>query len=100
KGKLDHQILERFYRALSPTELSHVRRFLPRVEPALIERLHGMIDEAFDALDIEAPPFNRTIREMERRATKRILGDFVARDLADLASNALTPIEFESHFGP
>jgi len=100
KGKLDHRILERFYRALSREELARAERFLPRVEPALVERLHAIVDEAFDALDVESPPFNRTMRDMERRATKRILGDFVARDLGDLAAGGLVPIEFESRFGP
>jgi ATP-dependent helicase/DNAse subunit B len=92
KGKLDHKILERFYRTLSPEELA-------RAEP-LLARLHAIVDDAFDALDIESPPFNRTMRDLERRATKRILGDFVARDLADLAASGLAPIEFESRFGP
>jgi RecB family exonuclease len=100
KGKLDHKILERFYRALSRDELARAERFLPRVEPVLLERLHAIVDEAFDALDAESPPFNRTMRDMERRATKRILGDFVARDLGDLAAAKLAPIEFESRFGP
>ena len=100
KGKLDHRILERFYRALSRDELARAERFLPRVEPALLERLHAIVDESFDALDVESPPFNRTMRDMERRATKRILGDFVARDLGDLAAGGLAPIEFESRFGP
>jgi len=100
KGKLDHRILERFYRALSRDELARAEQFLPRVEPALVERLHGIVDDAFDELDVESPPFNRTMRDMERRATKRILLDFVARDLADLAATALMPIEFESRFGP
>ena len=100
KGKLDHRILERFYRALSRDELARAERFLPRVEPALVERLHAIVDDAFDALDVESPPFNRTMRDMERRATKRILRDFVARDLGDLAATGLAPIEFESRFGP
>jgi len=100
KGKLDHRILESFYRALRPEELARAEQHLPRVEPALVERLHAIVDDAFDALDIESPPFNRTMRDMERRATKRILGDFVARDFADLAASGLAPIEFESHFGP
>jgi RecB family exonuclease len=100
KGKLDHRILERFYRALSRDELARAEQFLPRVEPALVERLHAVIDDAFDELDVESLPFNRTMRDMERRATKRILLDFVARDLADLTAAALMPIEFESRFGP
>jgi len=100
KGKLDHKILERFYRALSPDVLARAERFLPRVEPALVERLHAVVDDAFDQLDVESPPFNRTMRDMERRATKRILGDFIARDFADLAAHGLAPIEFESRFGP
>src|ERR1041385_555476 len=100
KGKLDHKILERFYRALEHDELARAEQFLPRVEPALVERLHAIVDDAFDQLDVESPPFNRTMRDMERRATKRILGDFVARDFADLASHGLAPIEFESRFGP
>jgi RecB family exonuclease len=93
KGKLDHEILERFYRTLAPHELA-------RVEPQTLQRLHAIVDEAFDQLDVESPPFNRTMRDMERRATKRILGDFIARDFADLAAAGLEPIEFESRFGP
>jgi RecB family exonuclease len=93
KGKLDHKILERFYRTLAPHELA-------RVEPQILQRLHAIVDDAFDHLDVESPPFNRTMRDMERRATKRILGDFIARDFADLAAAGLQPIEFESRFGP
>ena len=93
KGKLDHKILERFYRTLGPHELA-------RVEPQTLERLHAIVDQAFDQLDVESPPFNRTMRDMERRATKRILGEFIARDFADLAAAGLQPVEFESRFGP
>jgi ATP-dependent helicase/DNAse subunit B len=41
------------------------------------------------------PPFNRTMREIERAATRRILRDFLVRDLADLQAAGLRPKEFE-----
>ncbi len=88
KGSIDHHILERFYRSL--TELS------PKLTPPLIARLEEIIDEEFDAL---GPPFNRTIRAIERRATKRILREFLANDLADLAASELVPRHFEYRFG-
>ena len=80
KGTIDHRILERFYRA----------------GIADIARLDEIIDDEFDKL---GPPFNRTIRAIERRATKRILREFLANDLADLASNGLVPRYFEYRFG-
>jgi len=39
------------------------------------------------------------MREIERTATKRILREFVAHDLADLESNGFRPKHFEYRFG-
>ncbi len=100
KGSLDHRILERFYRALSPRELDAAVAALPRLAPALRERLDGIIDDAFDDLDSRMPPFNRAMRDIERRSTKRHLQTFVAADLADLEASGLRPREFEYAFGP
>ncbi|HYC59262.1 MAG TPA: PD-(D/E)XK nuclease family protein [Thermoanaerobaculia bacterium] len=80
KGSIDHRILERFYRNGSAD-------------------LDALIDEQFDAHEAEMPPFNRTVRGIERRATKRILREFLANDLADLESQELVPRWFEYRFG-
>jgi hypothetical protein len=99
KGILDHGILERLYRELTPETFVAACAGLPRLPDSLIIRLEQLIDEAFDTHERRVPPFNRTVRDIERRATKRILRDFVAHDLADLAANHLTPSHFEYRFG-
>ncbi len=79
KGKVDHRILERFYR-----------------EGTLqIERIDALVDEAYDELEREIPPYNRIMREIERAATRRILRDFLTRDIADLQATGLSPYQFE-----
>ena len=83
KGTLDHRILERFYRGGT----------LER------EQLHAIIDQEFDRLEEEAPPFNRTWREIERRATKRNLANFVTADLAEMEALGLEPKHYEYRFG-
>ncbi|HEX8408147.1 MAG TPA: PD-(D/E)XK nuclease family protein [Thermoanaerobaculia bacterium] len=93
KGSLDHRVLEKFYRSLDETEL---RVPLP---DALTRRLDELIDEQFDDYESVAPPFNRTVRDIERRATKRLLRDFVTSDIADLLANNLVPRHFEYRFG-
>jgi hypothetical protein len=93
KGILDHRVLEKFYRSLGPDELR-----VPLPEP-LARRLDSLIDEQFDEHAWIAPPFNHTVREIERRATKRLLRDFVVNDIADLQAHALMPQHFEYRFG-
>src|SRR5205823_3458478 len=87
KGKVDHGILERFYRAVTSEAVV--------LEPSLAARVDALVDETYDDLEREMPPFNRTMREIERAATRRILRDFLARDLADLRATGLRPTEFE-----
>jgi hypothetical protein len=99
KGTLDHGILERFYRETTAGEIKNAGADLPRLPLALTERLERIIDEQFDALDEKTPAWNRSMRAMERRATKRILRDFVAADLADLIDRDLLPARFEYRFG-
>jgi len=99
KGTLDHKILERFYRSLSEDELYEACAAVPRLPDALTVRLEGFVDDQFDDHERDVPPFNRTVRDIERRATKRILRDFVIHDLADLDANELTPRWFEYRFG-
>ena len=82
KGTLDHRVLERFYRGAWS---------LPRLE--------ALVDEVFDEHEAEVPPFNKTVRAIERRATKRILREFVTTDLAELKANGLVPQYFEYRFG-
>jgi RecB family exonuclease len=84
KGTIDHAILERYYRG------GHT--FDP-------DRLDAVIDEEFDKAEQSAPPFNQTIRAMERRATKRLLREFLLHDLADLDAQQLVPRHFEYRFG-
>ena len=93
KGTLDHRVLEKFYRSASESEL------VPPLAPHLAARLDELVDEQFDEHEAIAPPFNRTVRDIERRATKRILREFVAADIADLAARDLVPRHFEYRFG-
>ncbi|HEV8659633.1 MAG TPA: PD-(D/E)XK nuclease family protein, partial [Thermoanaerobaculia bacterium] len=81
KGIIDHKILERFYRENADS----------------VERI---VDEEFDKLDERIPPFNPPMRRIERRATKRVLRQFVAADLADLDAQSLHPAHFEHKFEP
>ena len=99
KGTLDHSILERFYRETTGDEIKAAAIDLPRLPVPLSDRLERIIDEQFDALEEKTPPWNRAMRAIERRATKRILRDFVAADLADLCENDLLPGRFEYKFG-
>lgn len=100
KGTLDHTILERFYRHTTIDELRAAANELPRLPAALVTRLEAIIDTEFDEFEAKFPPFNRTIRDIERRATKRILRDFVAFDIHDLAEKGIWPKHFEYRFGP
>jgi hypothetical protein len=99
KGTIDHQILEQFYRATSEEELHAAAAALPRLPDAMIERLDALVDAGFDQHEQQYPPYNRTVRDIERRATKRILREFVATDIADLAAQDLVPRWFEYRFG-
>jgi ATP-dependent helicase/DNAse subunit B len=100
KGKLDHGILERFYRDLREWDYQRAAVALPQLDSLLRARLDELIDEAFDAVEADAPPFNRAMRDIERRSTKRVLAEFLAADLADLHQSELRPREFEYKFGP
>ncbi len=99
KGILDHAILERFYRNLTRDEFTAALLHLPRLDPVLAGRLDAMIAESFDEFDVQQPAFNPAIRDIERATTRRILRDFVARDLDELAEQNLFPREFEYRFG-
>jgi RecB family exonuclease len=99
KGSVDHRILENLYRSLDETDVAAAAAELPRLPQSIAKRLEQAVDREFDRLEQEAPPFNRTVRGIERRATKRVLRDFVASDLADLAANGLVPRWFEYRFG-
>jgi len=99
KGSLDHRILERFYRTLSANDIMDGAASLPLLPASITSRLESLIDAEFDQLEQQAPPFNRTMRDIERTATKRILRDFVATDFGDLANRQLLPKYFEYRFG-
>jgi hypothetical protein len=99
KGIVVHRILERFYRETDEEQVRAAAAALPTLPPAIIERLERLIDEQFDEHERQFPPFNRTIRDIERRATKRILREFIAADLEDLAAQDLIPRWFEYRFG-
>ena len=99
KGVIDHRILERFYRTTTSEELARAAAALPSLPDEITARLETLIDEEFDDLERIVPPFNRTVRGIERRATKRILREFLAADLADLDAQQLTPRWFEYRFG-
>jgi RecB family exonuclease len=87
KGKVDHGILERFYR--------EVTKEGAELDPSLAARIDALVDETYDNLEREMPPFNPTMRQIERAATRRILRDFLTRDIADLRASGLRPREFE-----
>lgn len=99
KGSADHRVLERFYRAASDADLDRASAERRRLPPDLRERLETFVDEEFDRLERELPPFNRTVREIERRATRRLLAEFLVRDIADLETEGLRPRWFEYKFG-
>ncbi len=99
KGILDHQVLERFYRSVPESEIREAAHDLPRLTEVLRERLDQIIDEEFDRFEETIPAFNRSMRAMERRATKRVLRAFVAADLADILERELMPAHFEYRFG-
>jgi hypothetical protein len=58
------------------------------------------VDQAFDEEGQRVPAFNRVMRAIERKATKRNLRAFLAADIADLFANKLRPKYFEYKFGP
>jgi len=99
KGKLDHGILERLYKTLTDDDFERAAAALPQLDEAIGERLDLLVDEAFAEIAGNIPPFNPTMREIERTATKRILREFVAHDLADLADSGFRPKHFEYRFG-
>ncbi len=99
KGIIDHRILERFYRGCGEGEIAQAAAALPALPRELVARLDQVIDEQFDELERHAPPFNRTVREIERRATKRVLAEFLTSDIADLDAQQLMPRHFEYRFG-
>jgi hypothetical protein len=98
KGSIDHRILETFYRSLSDTDYASANEALPEVPRELIARLERAIDAEFDRFEADAPAFNQNIRAIERRATKRILRDFIARDLTDIFETNFRPQQFEYKF--
>ena len=99
KGKLDHGILERLYKSLTDDDFERATAVLPQLDEAIGDRLDSLVDEAFAEIAGNIPPFNPTMREIERTATKRILREFVAHDLADLAESGFRPRHFEYRFG-
>jgi hypothetical protein len=99
KGKLDHGILERLYRELGDDDFNRAAAALPQLDTAIGRRIDDLVDEAFAAIARDIPPFNLTMREIERAATKRILREFVAHDLADLEATGFRPKHFEYRFG-
>jgi RecB family exonuclease len=99
KGKLDHGILERLYRAMTDEDFHRAVAALPQLDDAIGSRIDALVDEAFAALAGNIPPFNPTMREIERAATKRILREFVAHDLADLDATGFRAKHFEYRFG-
>jgi len=99
KGKLDHGILERLYKTLTDDDYARAAAALPQLDDVIGNRLDTLVDQAFADIASNIPPFNPTMREIERTATKRILREFVAHDLADLESNGFRPKHFEYRFG-
>ena len=99
KGKLDHGILEQFYRGLSEDDFARLAAALPQLDSSVAARIDSLVDDAFAAMARDVPPFNPTMRAIEQTATKRILREFVAHDLADLEATGFRPKYFEYRFG-
>jgi RecB family exonuclease len=99
KGKLDHGILEQFYRGLSEDDFARLVAALPQLESTIGSRIDTLVDDAFTSLAADIPPFNPTMRAIERTATKRILREFVAYDVGDLETTGYRPKHFEYRFG-
>ena len=100
KGKLDHGILEQFYSGLTDDDFARLTAAVPQLESSGVgARLDTLVDDAFATLARDIPPFNLTMRDIERTATKRILREFVAHDLADLKATGFRPKHFEYRFG-
>jgi RecB family exonuclease len=99
KGKLDHGILEQFYRGLTEDDFARLVAALPQLETEIGSRIDKLVDDAFTSLAADIPPFNPTMRAIERAATKRILREFVAYDVADLETTGYRPKHFEYRFG-
>jgi hypothetical protein len=99
KGSIDHRILERFYKSLDREKIAQTAAALPLLPDALLADLDRIIDEELDELERQMPPFNRTVREIERRGTRRLLREFIADDIDDLHAQQLVPRWFEYRFG-
>jgi hypothetical protein len=99
KGSIDHRILERFYKSLDREAIAQTAAALPLLPDALLADLDRIIDEELDELERQMPPFNRTVREIERRGTRRLLREFIADDIDDLHAQQLVPRWFEYRFG-
>lgn len=99
KGSSNHRILESFYRGLTAEAMLAATADLPCLPESLAQSLNAAIDAEYVRLQDEIPPFNPTIREMERSATRRVLREFVATDIADLIARGMMPVHFEYRFG-
>lgn len=99
KGILDHGVLEELYRSMTDEDYASAMASLPQLPAALAERLERIVEARFEQHERDVPPFNRTVRDIERGATKRLLREFVIDDLADLEAQGLRPRAFEYRFG-
>lgn len=98
KGTLDHSVLEKFYRGAPALEqLKHPE--LPRLSETGRKRLRQIVAEVFDEFDKRRPPFNETIRRIERSISLAGLERFLGRDLQDLFDAGLRPSHLEYAFG-
>ncbi|MGA7617033.1 MAG: PD-(D/E)XK nuclease family protein, partial [Thermoanaerobaculia bacterium] len=98
KGILDHGILERFYQTLEERDYQEAPS-AGGLHPDLEERLRAIVEEEFSEYDREHPPWNPTMRKIEREETVRWLSEFVASDLRELQETGFRPIHFEYRFG-
>ncbi len=100
KGGLDHRILERFYReTASETLFGFDAGSSSELPKGLRASLHRIIDEEFARFDVEYPPFNRRIRNLERVTTRTNLERFILGDLEEMATSEYRPAHFEFSFG-
>ena len=99
KGRLDHRILERFYREGHEEIGQIIEAGSPMLTPLLKNSLSIIVEEEFQRFDRESPPFNPTIRRLEQSLTESNLERFIGTDLVELMESGFRPIHYEYSFG-
>ena len=100
RGTLQHTILERFYRSVTPKEIATVDSWRADRLPAVLrDKFQQAMDNAFAEFDERYPATSSLIRRLERRRVRRKLIEWVAADLHELSRSGFVPRWFEFRFG-